>query len=178
MGAHCDSPQHRFYLLTKQQLNLPKFNPFPKNAWVGVSLTHYTDNTVSNFRGLSECDAKVRFVSLEPLLGSLQHLDFLNRLMEGINWVIIGAMTCGGGEIAKLSSKYPGLTPMPYSNRYTLQPKIEWMEEIMRAADKAGVKVFLKDNLRPLLVDALFKGVISRKQFFNDRELRQELSGD
>ncbi|GAH56543.1 unnamed protein product [marine sediment metagenome] len=29
-------------------------------------------------------------------------------------------------------------------------PRIEWVEEIIGAADKAGVPVFLKDNLRPL----------------------------
>ncbi len=29
----------------------------------------------------------------------------------------------------------------------TVMPKIEWVEEIVEACDKAGVKVFLKDNL-------------------------------
>ena len=31
-------------------------------------------------------------------------------------------------------------------------PKIEWIKEIVEAADKAGVPVFLKNNLEPLLV--------------------------
>lgn len=29
--------------------------------------------------------------------------------------------------------------------------KIEWVEEIVQAADEAGIPVFLKDNLKPLL---------------------------
>jgi hypothetical protein len=36
--------------------------------------------------------------------------------------------------------------------KYTLQPKIEWVREIVEAAGKAGIRVFLKDNLRPLLI--------------------------
>jgi len=31
-------------------------------------------------------------------------------------------------------------------------PKIEWIKEIVEAADKAGIPVFLKDNLRPLFI--------------------------
>jgi len=47
----------------------------------------------------------------------------------GINWVIIGAQT------------------KPYK-----PPKIEWVEEIVQACDKAGVEVFLKHNLWKALV--------------------------
>ena len=54
-----------------------------------------------------------------------------NKLEEaGISWLIIGAQT-----------------------KPTVYPKIEWVGEIVEAADKVGVKVFLKDNLRPLLID-------------------------
>ena len=35
---------------------------------------------------------------------------------------------------------------------------IEWVREIVEAADKARIKVFLKDNLRPLL-EHDFKGI-------------------
>jgi hypothetical protein len=51
-----------------------------------------------------------------------------NKLEEaGISWVILGSQT------------------KPYK-----PPRIEWVEEIIRAADKAGIPVFLKDNLLPL----------------------------
>lgn len=53
----------------------------------------------------------------------------MDKLQEaGISWLIIGAQT------------------KPYK-----PPKIEWVQEIVRAADKAGIPVFLKDNLSPLM---------------------------
>jgi len=136
---------HRFYLLTKQPQNLAKFSPFPDNCWVGFTAT--TDKALQ--RGLAhiaEVKAKIKYISFEPLLGRVSFLA-----AEMVDWVIIGAMTCGGGEIAELSSKYPELTPMPCGKRYTLQPKIGWVQEIVTACDKAGIPVFLKDNLKPLL---------------------------
>ena len=45
----------------------------------------------------------------------------------GISWVILGAATS------------------PYR-----APKIEWVNEICEAANKAGVPVWLKNNLKPL----------------------------
>ena len=52
-----------------------------------------------------------------------------NKLEEaGISWVILGSQT-----------------------KPTVMPKIEWVREIVEAADKAGIPVFLKDNLKPLL---------------------------
>ena len=51
----------------------------------------------------------------------------LSSLKSSINWLIIGAQT------------------KPYK-----PPKIEWVEEIVRAADRAGIPIFLKNNLKPL----------------------------
>jgi len=44
------------------------------------------------------------------------------------DWIIIGSQT------------------KPYN-----PPKIEWLQAIVELADEAGVPVFLKDNLKPLL---------------------------
>ena len=49
--------------------------------------------------------------------------------------------------------KYPDLTLMPYGKKWTAQPKIEWVQEIVQACDKAGIPVFLKENLKPLVED-------------------------
>ena len=43
----------------------------------------------------------------------------------GISFVVIGAL----------------------SGRHPIQPETEWIEEIVRACDDAGVRVFLKNNL-------------------------------
>ncbi len=75
-----------------------------------------------------------------------------NKLEEaGISWVILGSQT------------------KPYK-----PPKIEWVQEIVETADKAGVEVFLKDNLRSMLCDALALHNIERRGFFCDNELRQD----
>ena len=105
-----------------------------------------------NFRHIQ---AKVKYISFEPLLEKLlPSVDALisDFQMVGINWLIIGAQT------------------LP-----TAFPKIEWVKEIVEAADKAGIPVFLKDNLRTLVLDAVAKHQIERNQFLTDRELRQEM---
>lgn len=122
----------RFYLLTKQPQNLPKWSPFPDNCWVGVTATKWLQ--MSDAIGyLSTTEAKVKFISFEPLLERME-LDMMQKMLlpMAAHWLIIGAQT------------------KPYK-----PPKIEWVQEIVGAADKAGIAVFLKDNLSPLLESEL-----------------------
>jgi len=122
--------QNRYYLLTKQPQNLIKFSPFPDNCYVGVSATNWL--MFSDALGhLASIQAKVKYISFEPLLERIQ-LDMLQQMLfpRVISWVIIGSQT------------------KPYK-----PPKIEWVKEIVEACDKAGIPVFLKDNLKPLLGD-------------------------
>jgi len=154
--------QHRFYLLTKQPQNLIKWSPFPDNCFVGVTATD-ADNAWGARVWLNRIEAKVKYISFEPLLNRINDDDTIidiDACLVGVNWVIIGAMTCSGGDLAKLSSQFPELTPKPFGNRYALLPKTEWVQEIVEAADKAGVKVFLKNNLANLFThqDRLFFG--------------------
>jgi len=119
---------HRFYLLTKQPQNLAKFSPFPNNCWVGVTVCNnkMLDAAVDKLEDIQAC---VKYISFEPLLSRLTlSLDYA-FYYSGIKWCIIGAQT------------------KPYK-----PPKIEWVKEIVEAADKAGVKVFLKNNLKPILI--------------------------
>ena len=156
--------QHRFYLLTKQPQNLPKFSPFPDNCWVGVTATD-TRMALEACLKLGDIKAPIKYLSLEPMLNSI-NLPPEHLKVCGINQLIIGSMTCGGGEVSKVAAQFPQLTLMPYGNRYTLQPRIEWVEEIARAADRAGIPVFLKDNLKPLFATATTytdKWVFSKK---------------
>ena len=125
--------QHRFYLLTKQPQNLQKFSPFPDNCWVGVSATNTAQFGLACYY-LVDVKASLKYISFEPLLGSVaepaKYIGGLHQsfLASGIKWVIIGAQT------------------KPYK-----PPKIEWVREIVEACDKAGIPVFLKDNLRSLI---------------------------
>jgi len=126
------NPWHRFYLLTKQPQNLIKFSPFPPNCWVGVTATGFRAFAGAHYY-LSRIEARVKYISFEPLLfwgvgaSPQPYQEFSRHLKECCNWVIIGAQT------------------KPYR-----PPKIEWVEEIIEAADKAGIPVFLKDNLKSL----------------------------
>lgn len=119
--------EHRFYLLTKQPQNLIKFSPFPDNCWVGVTACNF-DMTNGAIYELDRIDAKVKYLSFEPFLDEIP----IPVYGFGVNWVIIGAQT------------------KPYK-----PPKIEWVREIVEAADRVGIPVFLKDNLKPLLEQAV-----------------------
>ncbi len=129
------TPEHTFIFLTKQPQNLIKFSPFPDTCRVGVSATdrHMAHNA---FKYLHDIKASVKFISFEPLLSwgndpvSLQQSIYGGLTYAGIKWVIIGCQT-----------------------KPTIYPKIEWVREIVEACDKAGIKVFLKNNLMPLIID-------------------------
>ena len=149
-----ENPQHRFYTLTKQPQRLPEFSPFPDNCWVGVTITDGDDDKTP-LAYLKKVEAKVKYISFEPLLHwwDCASSEMIAKSLEiaGIDWLIIGACTGTVKEMAGLIDKYPDLAGMRYGNKWTAQPPIEWVKEIVEAADKAGVKVFLKDNLSPLL---------------------------
>ncbi len=145
-----DFPQHTFMFLTKKPEKLPQWSPFPGNCWVGVTVTE-GDKLIPALDALDSIQCRIRYLSIEPMLGNF-HIPDLDILLSGtLNWVIIGACTGRKAEILELCRRYPDLTPMPYGRIWTAQPKLEWVEEIVKACDKAGVAVFLKDNLRPLL---------------------------
>ncbi len=118
-------PRHRFLFLTKQPHNLQKWSPFPDNCWVGVSVTNGKMLDNAGYY-LESVEAKVKYISFEPLLERI--VPYFGK--PGINWVIIGAQT-----------------------KPTVVPKIEWVKEIVEAADRAGIPVFFKNSLKPLLVD-------------------------
>lgn len=109
---------HRFQVLTKRSERLEKIGAeidWPSNVWMGVTV----EATDYRFRidSLRRSNAKTKFISFEPLLGSITDID-----LEGINWVIVG------GESG------PGARPM--------EP--EWATEIRDACIKSGVPFFFK----------------------------------
>ena len=117
----------RFYLLTKQPQNLPQWSPFPDNCWVGVTATDEV-SWLKAIVKLHDIKAKTKYISFEPLLEELD--PAISSLLQhgGINGVIIGSQT------------------KPYR-----PPTIKAVEEIVRACDKAGIPVFLKNNLSDLI---------------------------
>jgi protein gp37 len=119
-------PQHTFIFLTKQPQNLPRWSPFPENSWVGVSATNAKMAEEAGF-WLWEVKAKVKFVSFEPLLEQIpvHFADYISSDdVQGISWLIIGSQT----------------QPVRHP------PKI-WVNEIITAADKAKIPIFVKEPL-------------------------------
>ncbi len=80
-----ETPWHVYQILTKRHKRLVEIYPqldWHKNIWMGVSVEN--QNYVHRVDYLRQVPANVRFLSCEPLLGSLQ-LD-----LTGIDWVIVG----------------------------------------------------------------------------------------
>lgn len=85
---------HSFQILTKRADRLAAMAPnlpWPSNVWMGVSVESaaYTPR----IDALRTVPAAVRFLSVEPLLGPLPHLD-----LRGIHWVIVGGESGPGAR--------------------------------------------------------------------------------
>lgn len=109
---------HCFQILTKRSDRLAELSPaidWPGNVWQGVSVesAEYAFR-IDHLRGAG---ARVRFLSVEPLLGPMPDLDLTN-----IHWVIVG------GESG------PGAQPMEEA----------WVVEIREQCRAAGVPFFFK----------------------------------
>jgi protein gp37 len=122
-----ETPWLRWQLLTKRPENVAAMVPWtgewPSNVWLGTSI----ESSRFTFRAhiLREIPAAVRFISAEPLLGSLFSSPKPRREpidLAGIDWVIVG------GESG------PRARPMD----------LGWAREIRSACCDAGVAFFLK----------------------------------
>lgn len=93
-------PQHTFLVLTKRAWKLKRFNAhYPPNLWLGCSASTQRD-LVTVAKDLQECDARIKWLSLEPLLGPLNLLDVLRGHVKkqgndefyipAIDWVVVG----------------------------------------------------------------------------------------
>jgi protein gp37 len=149
--------QHRFYILTKHPLNLLIFSPWPDNCYVGTTVDE-PERYKESLIGLAGIKAKVKFISFEPLLGRMP-MDMAYKFDNNdVQWVIIGALTGSEAKCMVLQQTfYPELTLMPWGKIWTLQPKLEWVNEIIIAALEVGIKIFLKDNLFPLMGEKMLK---------------------
>jgi len=85
---------HQYQILTKRSQRLFELGPeidWPSNVWMGVSV----ENEDVRFRidHLREVGARIRFLSLEPLLGPLPKLN-----LRGIHWVVVGGESGPGAR--------------------------------------------------------------------------------
>ncbi|MFH0981907.1 MAG: DUF5131 family protein [Planctomycetota bacterium] len=124
-----ESPQHTYLLLTKRPENLT--GPMPDNWWLGATCEDQRrlDERVPE---LLKIQAKIRWLSLEPLLGPVH--DHSNALFPGdpgmargwcwadVDWVVVGR------------ESGPGARPC----------RIEWVESAVEQCQAAEVAVWIK----------------------------------
>lgn len=87
-------PQHTFQVLTKRSERLAELSgqlQWPENVWMGVSVED--QRVISRIADLRQCPAQTRFLSCEPLIGSLNDLD-----LAGIHWLIAGGESGPGAR--------------------------------------------------------------------------------
>jgi protein gp37 len=85
---------HTYQILTKRSERLRKLNgeiPWADHIWMGVSVE--TANYLSRIEDLQDTDARVKFLSLEPLLGRIPDIP-----LRGIDWVIVGGESGPGAR--------------------------------------------------------------------------------
>ena len=113
-----DTPHHTYQILTKREDNLVTYfanREVPENVWLGVTVEQ--SERKNRIDCLRQIDAKIRFLSIEPLLGFMGELD-----LTDIHWVIVGGES---GHKAR---------PM----------NPEWAIDIQRQCDDQGVSFFFK----------------------------------
>jgi len=110
--------QHQYQILTKRAKRLAKLSPelpWRKNIWMGVTVEAADHKYRIDY--LRYTGAKIKFLSLEPLLGDLGELN-----LNEIDWVIVG------GESG------PGARPI----------EIAWVRNIREQCHARNVPFFFK----------------------------------
>lgn len=113
------TPQHSYQILTKRAARLARYfrnRTVPPNVWLGVSVENRRHG-VPRIDYLRTVPARIRFLSVEPLLEDVGELD-----LRDIHWVIVG------GESG------PKARPM----------KPEWADAVRRQCAEQEVAFFFK----------------------------------
>jgi protein gp37 len=81
-----ENPQHTFQVLTKRAERLFELHKelyWTHNIWMGVSVEN--EKVVDRIDFLRNTNARIKFLSLEPLIGPLNNINLTN-----MDWVIVG----------------------------------------------------------------------------------------
>src|SRR4030095_16000448 len=120
-----ENPQWNFLFLTKFPIRMAEFE-YPDNAWLGTTVD--LQARVKNAeRAMAKVKAKVKWLSLEPLLEPLHFED-----LSIFQWIVLGG--------ASSTNASTGPTP-------EFRPPREWVWELTLQARKAGCLVYHKTNL-------------------------------
>ena len=119
MQTIAETPRHTYQILTKRPATMAKYftrRNVPANAWLGVSVENKRRGVprIDVLRGIA---ARIRFLSVEPLLEDIGKID-----LSDIHWVIVG------GESGR--------------NARPMRP--EWVTAIKRQCRAADTRFFFK----------------------------------
>ncbi len=115
---------HQYQILTKRPERMLEFSRYYKRCfrkdigshiWLGITIENRQH--IDRIDYLRSVDCPIRFISFEPLIGSVGEIDF-----TGIHWAIIG------GE----------------SGPNYRSVKEEWIQEIIGQCEEQNVKIFFK----------------------------------
>jgi len=90
-------PEHTFIVLTKraERLGLWRYcSGWPPNVWAGVTVEH--PDYLDRLDRLRRVPAAVRYVSIEPMLGTFKDWRDARPNFDQLDWVIVGAETGPG----------------------------------------------------------------------------------
>lgn len=113
-----ECPQHQFQVLTKRPERMVELNKkitWTDNIWMGVTIEN--DKYLYRADLLKKTDSYIKFISAEPLLGSIKNIDLNN-----IDWLIVG------GESGPNSRPIEKL----------------WVEELQNLAKENNIAFFFK----------------------------------
>ena len=88
---------HTFQVLTKRSHVLLEYNKhlnWPNNIWMGVTVESY--HHIKRVSDLSKTDARIKFISFEPLLSAIGTVD-----LRFIDWVIAGGESGPGARLVR-----------------------------------------------------------------------------
>ena len=119
MEAIQKTPRHTYQILTKRPEIMRQYyaqREVPDNAWLGVTVENKRHG-VPRIDILRDIQARIRFLSVEPLLEDLGEVN-----LTDMHWVIVG-----GESGAKARPMKP-----------------EWVDNVKRQCDQTSVPFFFK----------------------------------
>ena len=113
-----NTPHHTYQILTKRDGRLREIASdldWGSNMWIGVSIED--ERVIDRADALREVPAKIRFLSLEPLIGPIPDLN-----LDKLHWVIVGGESGARARMMNTS----------------------WATDIVNQCKLRGVPVFVK----------------------------------
>ena len=154
-----ETPEHRYQVLTKRPEHLLRYfvqrgRMVPPSVWIGTTIGHAKSvGRLDVLRKFRDVDARVLFISAEPLLCDLAPLLDL----RGIDWLIVGGESGLHAHDPKRADRFlVRATPTMHHRAGRRIPawlpvpeRAQWVRYLCGAAKVAGTAFFFKQHGGP-----------------------------